>query len=691
MDNNINMGSNNLNDTMIDNDETLDYTVFGFTPVTSDGILSDDNIETLDDFNSDVQYQPNNSVLQNTTSSVQPLNENIENKIPNSNLNVASESNENLIDYGQEADVLIENPVTLKTDANTENTDTAKEETTEDLIDYGQEADVLIENPVTLKTNDNTENTDTAKEETTEDLIDYGQEADVLIENPVALKTNDNTENIDTAKEETTEDLIDYGQEADVLIENPVTLKTNNNTENNEELKEEPTVNVEESKEGQKEESFDDLINYAEEADNLIDNPVVLKNEDEINNNKEEQQQANIENTIDYSKEANDLIENPVELKNDVNNEKDEDNEASQNNLNAKDVSANEEIKEEETSQNQENVSSDVLKSDSPDNKVDNSNTPSSKEGKFSILDKYGEELTKREYVCNPAIGRDNEIKQLILTLLTPDKSAILVGKPGIGKTAIVEGLSYQIQKGNIPDALKDYAIYKINTSSLLGFMPDTNEPKIQALLNDLKGADKLILFIDEIHTLIGTGNGNSESMDFANIFKPGLDRGSIKVIGATTTDEYDRYILTDKAFVRRFQKIDVLEPTREHTIKILMGSLPKIEKKTGAKLKYTPFIQEKIMAFIVDITSEYRRVYELSARYPDISLTILQQAFSYAVFDNKKEVSIRDVRKAIANTKLVYPDVIKKELIRFNDEFSDIYRMETIQRLKGETTLNNA
>ena len=378
-------------------------------------------------------------------------------------------------------------------------------------------------------------------------------------------------------------------------------------------------------------------------------------------------------------------------MKNDVNNEKDEDNEASQNNLNAKDVSANEEIKEEGTSQNQESVSNDVLKSDSPDNKVDNSNTPSSKEGKFSILDKYGEELTKREYVCNPAIGRDNEIKQLILTLLTPDKSAILVGKPGIGKTAIVEGLSYQIQKGNIPDALKDYAIYKINTSSLLGFMPDTNEPKIQALLNDLKGADKLILFIDEIHTLIGTGNGNSESMDFANIFKPGLDRGSIKVIGATTTDEYDRYILTDKAFVRRFQKIDVLEPTREHTIKILMGSLPKIEKKTGAKLKYTPFIQEKIMAFIVDITSEYRRVYELSARYPDISLTILQQAFSYAVFDNKKEVSIRDVRKAIANTKLVYPDVIKKELIRFNDEFSDIYRMETIQRLKGETSLNNA
>ena len=101
--------------------------------------------------------------------------------------------------------------------------------------------------------------------------------------------------------------------------------------------------------------------------------------------------------------------------------------------------------------------------------------------------------------------------------------------------------------------------------------------------------------------------------------------------------------------------------------------------------MKYTPFIQEKIMAFIVDLTSEFKRVYEYSARYPDIALTIVQQAFSYAVFDNRKEVDIRDFKKAIQNTKLVYPDVIKKELHRFYDEFSDIYRMETPQRLKGE------
>ena len=300
-----------------------------------------------------------------------------------------------------------------------------------------------------------------------------------------------------------------------------------------------------------------------------------------------------------------------------------------------------------------------------------------------SLLERYGENFTKREYVANPAIGRDEEIKQLVLILLTPEKSGILVGKPGVGKTAIVEGLGYLIQKGEVPDALKGYNIWKLNTASLIGVMPGTNEPKITMLLSEIKEQEKLILFIDEIHTLIGTGVG--DSMDFAQVFKPGLDRGNIKIIGATTTEEYDQYILRDKAFVRRFQKVEVAEPSREHTINIMMGTLPKLEHKTGAKMKYTPFIQEKIMAFIVDLTSEFRRVYEFSARYPDISLTILQQAFSYAVFDNRSEVDIRDFKKAIQNTKLVYPDVIKKELLHFYDEFSDIYRMETPQRLKGE------
>ena len=297
----------------------------------------------------------------------------------------------------------------------------------------------------------------------------------------------------------------------------------------------------------------------------------------------------------------------------------------------------------------------------------------------YSVLKKYGENISENKYVTNPAIGRDEEIKQLILTLLTPEKSAILVGLPGIGKTAIVEGLSYRIQRGEVPNGLLGYTIYKLNTAALIGTIPGTSELKIQSLLNEVKDADKLILFIDEIHTLIGDAD---ESMDFANIFKPLLDRGSIKVIGATTTQEFEQFILTDRAFNRRFQRINVSEPTKEQTVQILFGSLPKYEAKTGAKMKYTDFIKEKIMKYIVNLTEETNRVYEYDGRYPDICFSIVQQAFSYALVDNRNEVDIRDFKKAIENTKLVYKDIIDKQMIKFYEEFEDIYRSETVQRL---------
>ncbi|MDD6244347.1 MAG: AAA family ATPase [bacterium] len=289
------------------------------------------------------------------------------------------------------------------------------------------------------------------------------------------------------------------------------------------------------------------------------------------------------------------------------------------------------------------------------------------RKSKISILKSYGENFTKKEYITNPAIGREEEIKQLALILLTPEKSAILIGKPGVGKTAIVEGFAYRIQIGNIPDVLKDYQVIKVNTSALLGMDPETGESKIQILLDELKDYHNLVLFIDEIHTLMGT---KGEALDFANMFKPGLDRGDIKVIGATTTEEYEQYILRDKAFVRRFQRVEVKEPTREETIAICLGTLPKIEKKTGATLMYDPYVKEKIMAFLTDLTSEYRRVYETGARYPDVTLAILQQSFSFALYDNRKEVNIFDVKKAILNTKNVYQDVIKKEIPRFEKEF---------------------
>ncbi len=284
-----------------------------------------------------------------------------------------------------------------------------------------------------------------------------------------------------------------------------------------------------------------------------------------------------------------------------------------------------------------------------------------------SILEKIGENLTEVKYLVNPAIARDKELKELVMVLLTPEKSAVLVGKPGIGKTAIIEGLAYRIQLNDIPNALMGYQLYRINTPSLLGDYDGEN--RVVSLVNELKTKEKIIIFIDEIHTLIG--NNAEGALDLANMFKEGLSRGTIKLIGATTDYEYERYILRDKAFVRRFEKIEIEEPTQEMCVQILMRTVPKIEVQTGVKLPYSDFTKEKIMTFIVDMTSEYKRVYEISSRYPDIALTILRQAFSQALYENRTTVGMKNIYDAISSTKAVYPDVIKKELVKFKEIFA--------------------
>ena len=154
----------------------------------------------------------------------------------------------------------------------------------------------------------------------------------------------------------------------------------------------------------------------------------------------------------------------------------------------------------------------------------------------FPIITNYCENLSTKFYVTNPAIAREEEIKKTMLVLLTPDKSALLVGAAGIGKTAIVEGIAYKIQRGEVPNSLKGYNILKINSSSMLGTMVvnGKTESVTNLVVNELKKAPKTILFIDEVHTLIG--GAEDGPMDLANILKPALDRGDIKAIGATTT-----------------------------------------------------------------------------------------------------------------------------------------------------------
>jgi len=313
----------------------------------------------------------------------------------------------------------------------------------------------------------------------------------------------------------------------------------------------------------------------------------------------------------------------------------------------------------------------------------------------YSVLESFGDDLTKKTYITNPAIAREEEIKRSMVVLLTPEKSALLVGKPGIGKTAIVEGIAYLIQKGLAPNALKDYKIVKINATALMGKMLVDNREVLVAtmLVEELKKTEKTIVFIDEIHMLIG--NKTDGPMDLANILKAGLDRGDIKVIGATTSVEYEAYILRDRAFLRRFEKIEVLEPDAETTVKILMGTIPKIERQTGIKMKYNPYVTELLVRAIVSATSEFKRVYGLAAMYPDVSLSVLSQAFSTALYENKQAVDVQDFYNAIKVSRKIYPDSIIKELNTFRETFDDLCKQEnvvlpvvTINDLEKEQTI---
>ena len=250
----------------------------------------------------------------------------------------------------------------------------------------------------------------------------------------------------------------------------------------------------------------------------------------------------------------------------------------------------------------------------------------------FSVLKNYGEDLTSKVYITDPAIARDDEIKRLMMILLTPEKSAILVGKAGIGKTSIVEGLAYRILKRTVPPILQGYRVIKLNSSALIGKvnLNGTEVLIVNLLIEELKNVEKTIVFIDEIHTLIG--NNNEISMDLANLLKPAIDRGAVKLIGATTDIEYNTYIVRDRAFLRRFEKIDITEPSAKTTVEILFRSLPKIEALTGAKFKYNEYITKMLLESIVNATSEYKRVYGLGAMYPDICFSVLTVAFSAAL-----------------------------------------------------------
>ena len=212
-------------------------------------------------------------------------------------------------------------------------------------------------------------------------------------------------------------------------------------------------------------------------------------------------------------------------------------------------------------------------------------------ENQVDALSKYGRDLVQdvKDGKIDPVIGRDDEIRRVIEILSRKTKNnPILIGEPGVGKTAIVEGLAWRIMKQDVPFGLKDKKLIELDMGSLIAGAKYRGEfeERLKAVLNEVKQADgNIILFIDEIHNLVGAGKTEG-SMDAANLLKPMLARGELKCIGATSFDEYRQYIEKDAALERRFQKIQVEEPSVEETISILRGLKDRFESHHGVQIK---------------------------------------------------------------------------------------------------------
>ncbi len=243
------------------------------------------------------------------------------------------------------------------------------------------------------------------------------------------------------------------------------------------------------------------------------------------------------------------------------------------------------------------------------------------KEEEKSPLERFGVNLTQlaREGKLDPVIGREREINQLVEVLLRRTKNnPVLVGDPGVGKTAIVEGLAQRIVGKEVPPELQDKEIWAIDMATLLAGSKYRGEfeERMKALLEEVKEKGNVILFIDEIHTIVGAGKAEG-AVDAGNIMKPALARGEIRVIGATTVDEYRKYIEKDPALERRFQPIYVEEPTVEETVEILKGLRPRLEKHHKVK------ISDEAIEAAVKLTKRFVTFRKL----PDKAIDALDQA----------------------------------------------------------------
>ena len=271
--------------------------------------------------------------------------------------------------------------------------------------------------------------------------------------------------------------------------------------------------------------------------------------------------------------------------------------------------------------------------------------TSADPEGSFEALSKYGRDLTEvaREGKLDPVIGRDNEIRRVVQVLSRRTKNnPVLIGEPGVGKTAVVEGLAQRIVAGDVPESLRDKRLVSLDVASMVAGAKYRGEfeERLKAVLSEISRSDgQIITFIDELHTVVGAGGGSEGAMDAGNMLKPMLARGELRMVGATTLDEYRENIEKDPALERRFQQVFVGEPSVEDTVAILRGIAPKYE----AHHKVT--ISDGALVAAATLSNRYITGRQL----PDKAIDLIDEAASRLRMElDSSPVEIDELRRSV-------------------------------------------
>lgn len=283
--------------------------------------------------------------------------------------------------------------------------------------------------------------------------------------------------------------------------------------------------------------------------------------------------------------------------------------------------------------------------------KIDMSETPN--------LDKYGEDLTSMSYLKDPSVGRKQELERIMKILLYPerDKSVIITGVAGCGKTALVKGLAYRIQKGDVPAPLKDLKIISIDTATMVAGTKyvGTLEEKMKKILDEASNDKNIIIFIDEIHQAISGGRAEGNDNTVAEILKPYLDYGKVRVIGATTEEEYAEHVGSNTAFKTRFKKVAIKEPDYNTTYQVLDDLIEAYNKISYSKLNVSSEERHMIIDWLINSTKPTFRDYKDRASNPRLVLDILKEAYAIAAFNESEDVSVDHLIEALKNEDRLY------------------------------------